>query len=51
MHFENFGEGYSPRNKFFIDETPKSHFLGSIQFQLQRHPLAKENKLERKPIM
>jgi hypothetical protein len=30
MPFENFGEGYSPWKIFFIDETPKRHFLGSI---------------------
>jgi hypothetical protein len=27
MPFENFGEGVLPSEKFFIDETPKRHFL------------------------
>jgi hypothetical protein len=32
MPFENFGEGIFPREKvFFIDETPKRHFLGAIR--------------------
>jgi hypothetical protein len=31
MPFENFGEGISPVKIFFIDETPKRHFLGAIR--------------------
>jgi hypothetical protein len=32
MPFENFGEGIFPREKiYFIDETPKGHFLGAIR--------------------
>jgi hypothetical protein len=31
MPFENFGEAIFPGEKFFIDETPKRHFLGAIR--------------------
>jgi hypothetical protein len=31
MPFENFEEGIFPREKNFIDETPKRHFLGAIR--------------------
>jgi hypothetical protein len=31
MPFEIFGEGIFPHEKFFIDETPKRHFLGAIR--------------------
>jgi hypothetical protein len=31
MPFENFGEGIFPVKKFFIEETPKRHFLGAIR--------------------